>query len=148
MTKLTIIRGPSGTGKSTIAAHLGGSPKINWFETDMFFDRNGHYEFDGNKLRDANEWCEASVYETLDNNKNVIVSNTMVSQAELDTYMGIADYLGADVEIIKAPMPWDIDQLRVRNIHYVPTKAIRRMIQQYSPHHSEIEWNDMSIFEK
>lgn len=146
MAKLTIIRGPSGTGKSTIARHLGGEARVTWFEADMFFDRNGHYEFDGNKLGNAHQWCQDNVYANLDDNRDVIVSNTTTAESELATYLGIAEQLGADVEIIRTPRPWDIEQMKERNVHRVPAKALQRMLNRYVEHEDEIEWTDMSVF--
>jgi len=45
---LVIIRGCSGSGKSTLAKLLGSNFKH--FEADMYFMKNGVYQFDGTKL--------------------------------------------------------------------------------------------------
>ncbi len=146
MTKLTIIRGPSGTGKSTIARHLGGIPQENWFEADMFFERNGHYEFDGAKLGAAHSWCQGRVRTTLIAGVDVIVSNTTTSISELNNYIGIAEEVGATIRIIRTPKPWNLDQMRDRNTHNVPAKVLKRQAERYVAHDNESEWDDLTAF--
>lgn len=146
MARLTIIRGPSGTGKSTIAIHLGGERGKNWFEADMFFDRNGHYEFDAGRLGAAHQWCQENVRKSLVSGNDTIVSNTTIKEFELNTYLIIAKEIGAEVTIMRSPRPWDVRQLRDRNVHKVPAKALERMINRYVEHKNEEEWTDLSIF--
>ena len=63
MKNLYIIRGLPGSGKSTIAKSLGKSWQI--FEADQFFMKNGKYEFDGSKLKDAHDWCKRKVHNAI-----------------------------------------------------------------------------------
>jgi predicted kinase len=143
---LTIIRGPSGTGKSTIARHLDGIEQDNWFEADMFFVRNGHYEFDAKRLGQAHKWCQDNIRKLLESGSNAIVSNTTITSQELDAYLEIAK--ATKVKIIRTPGPWNISDLRNRNIHCVPSKSLERMINRYEPHPEEKEWEDLSVFSK
>lgn len=146
MTELIIIRGPSGTGKSTIARHLGGIPKVNWFEADMFFERNGHYEFDGTKLGAAHRWCQDNVRANLEDGTETIVSNTTISVSEINDYIGIAEEVGATIRIIRTPRPWNLDQIRDRNTHNVPAKVLKRQMKRYAAHDDECEWDDLTAF--
>lgn len=146
MTKLTIIRGAAGTGKSTIACHLGGVARVNWFEADMYFDRNGHYDFDASRLGAAHRWCQESVMARLAYGDDVIVSNTTTTRSELNEYLKIAQDVGVEVRIIRTPLPWEISDMKERNTHRVPTKVLEKQVARYSPHTDEKEWEDMSIF--
>lgn len=143
---LTIIRGPAGSGKSTIARYLGGIARVNWFEADMWFERNGHYDFEALKLFEAHNWCQKSVEDALVAGKNVIVSNTACSLEELNAYIQIAERAGAEVDIIRSPGPWNSRNLKEQNVHNVPLKSLERMINRYVAHSDEIEWSNMEIF--
>ena len=57
MKELYLLRGLPGSGKSTLAKSLGGKH----FEADMYFVRDGEYQFDVTKLKEAHEWCRSSV---------------------------------------------------------------------------------------
>jgi tRNA uridine 5-carbamoylmethylation protein Kti12 len=160
--KLIIIRGPSGSGKSTLARHLGGVAKANWFEADMFFMRNGIYQFDPDLLGHAHEWCQSHVREcltVLSNQEdsgldvtpmdNVIVSNTSTTLKELNDYIKIGIETGVSrVEIIRTPEPWIVDKLLTQNTHRVPRAVLEKQIKRYTPHDHETEWADRSIFHK
>jgi predicted kinase len=146
VTILTIIRGPSGTGKSTIAIHLGGKARKNWYEADMYFDRNGHYEFDGSRLGHAHKWCQDQVRDSLRQGYDTIVSNTTIKTSELNIYLRIAEEFDAELQIIRTPRPWNIAVLHNRNVHRVPVGALERMINSYVEYEKEEEWADLSIF--
>jgi tRNA uridine 5-carbamoylmethylation protein Kti12 len=146
--KLIIIRGPSGSGKSTLARHLGGRRGVNWFEADMFFEQNGSYQFDPRKLGQAHVWCQAKTMEALYERPEtvVIVSNTSTTLSEANTYLNIADKLGADCEVIRTAGPWNIDDLFSRNEHNVPRAVLEKQVARYVPVNGEREWSDLSIF--
>ena len=59
MKTLTLIRGVSGSGKSTFAKTLNGIH----LETDMYFidPVTGEYNWDGEKIKQAHEWCQDRV---------------------------------------------------------------------------------------
>lgn len=148
MKTLTIIRGPSGTGKSTIARHLGGVAEKNWFESDMWFmDDRGEYNFDPAKLGAAHRWCFNSIMSCLQTgDENVIVSNTFCPVKDMNGYLDLAGQYGYTVRIIRSPRPWDILNMNARNEHSVPRVALERQLSRYAEHEDEEEWSDMSIF--
>jgi hypothetical protein len=153
MTRLMIIRGPSGSGKSTIAAaRLGtrcafGQRGVTWFEADMYFERNGHYNFDASLLGQAHNWCQEQVRKALQaGHDEVIVSNTCTTSAELQDYLNIAAETGVEVEIVRTPGPWHAETLRERNLHNVPIRSIERMINRYVRHPDESEWTNLNVF--
>lgn len=93
MKNLYLLRGLPGSGKSTLAEQLGGSH----FETDKYFmDKDGNYNFDGSKLKNAHEWCQGEVSNamllnhTTGNNETIVVSNTFTQEWEMQPYMDMA----------------------------------------------------------
>jgi hypothetical protein len=61
----------------------------------MFFMRDGIYEFDATKLRDAHGWCQAMVGSWMsDNEERIIVSNTFTQEWEMQPYYDLAEKYG------------------------------------------------------
>ena len=72
-----IVRGIPGSGKSTVARKLATGSNWQHFEADMYFyDKEGNYNFDINKLGAAHHWCERKVATALQDGWSVVVSNT------------------------------------------------------------------------
>ena len=102
--KLLIVRGVSGSGKSTYAkAKLVDETAMNWFwcEADQFFYQNKEktYQFDPKFLASAHRWCRNNVENLLVMGHNVIVSNTFTRLWEYQPYLDLAKSCGAEVEI-------------------------------------------------
>lgn len=88
MSKLILLRGLPGAGKSTLAKTFEGA---RHFEADMFFmGENGNYNFDVTKLREAHEWCRNNVDNTMSFGIDVVVSNTFTQKWEMDAYYELA----------------------------------------------------------
>jgi len=156
--KLIIVRGISGSGKSTIARHLAsesqsfwetGRHGLPWFEADEFFIRSSgsKYKFDSSKLSQAHHLCQLKVEHLMFHDVPcVVVSNTSTRIKEMQPYLDLADQYGYEVQIIRSPGPWDPELLHQRNTHSVPLDTLRKQIARYAPHPDEVEWTDMSIF--
>lgn len=121
MTKtLILFRGLPGSGKSTLAETL--CKKV--FSADMFFERDGKYNFDGSKLPEAHKWCRESVDAemTLGIVDVIGVANTFTTEWEMKPYFDLAEDHG-----------WRIATVIVENrhgsvnVHEVPDEAIDRM---------------------
>lgn len=120
MAKLYIIRGWPGSGKSTKARELLELGLVDeHYEADMYFTRNGEYNFDGKKLLNAHRWCFNEVFAALCDGKNVAVSNTFTSAKELNQYTTI----GFDYEIITCSGDY-------QNVHEVPAEKVKQMKQR------------------
>jgi predicted kinase len=88
MKTLYLIRGLPGAGKSTFAEQL----STNICEADMYFMRNGKYEFDLNKLGAAHLWCRDRCEDFMkDGVSSIVVSNTLTSEKELKPYIELAE---------------------------------------------------------
>jgi MoxR-like ATPase len=96
--KLCLLRGPSGTGKSTIARHLiekhNASDAIGlpgWYESDQFFTGlDGIYRFTISKLKVAHQWCQLETERAmLLQVPLVIVSNTFIAHWEMERYLNL-----------------------------------------------------------
>ena len=94
MRNLYLLRGLPGSGKSTLARFVGDA----FVEADMFFLKNGKYEFDGSKIRDAHAWCQSTVREWMKMNADtygleyseIAVSNTFTQEWEMEAYYNLA----------------------------------------------------------
>ena len=91
MKELILLRGLPGSGKSTLAKSLGGKH----FEADMYFVRDGEYNFDVTKLKEAHEWCRSSVGGLMINEEpKLVVSNTFTQEWEMKPYFDLARNYG------------------------------------------------------
>lgn len=127
MTTLTLIRGISGSGKSTIAQQLliDRDRKIVHFEADHYFiDQDGTYRFDPDKLQSAHEWCLNSTKMHLQNGFDVIVSNTFTTQKECSPYIEFAQENGYNLQIITV-------QGDFNSIHDVPESTLEKMRNRF-----------------
>lgn len=100
MKELFLLRGLPGSGKSTLAESIGGIH----IEADMFFMKDGEYQFDVTKLKDAHQWCQEGVEKSMVglNNpeittKRITVSNTFTQEWEMKPYFELAEKHGYKV---------------------------------------------------
>jgi len=118
---LTLIRGLPGSGKSTLAKRLAKATGAPHLEADMFMvDREGFYEFDPTRLDFTHAKCKAACREALEDDKNVIVSNTFTRLWELQNYFDMAEELGIPLQIIDC-------HGKFRSIHRVPDETLADM---------------------
>jgi len=100
---LTLVRGLPGSGKSTFANTI--TNKFSICEADKFFyDKEGNYNFDGSKLRQAHEWCRNQVETRMKDNQlnpqfypEIVVSNTFTQEWEMEAYYKLAEQYGYKV---------------------------------------------------
>lgn len=94
--ELFLLRGLPGSGKSTLAKSIGGVH----YEADMYFMKDGEYQFDVTLLKDAHQWCQNSVETVMKGWGNVlpaskvIVSNTFTQEWEMLPYYDLAKKYG------------------------------------------------------
>lgn len=139
---MLIMRGVSGSGKSTYATRL--IKRISRMfgvtcvkcSADDFFLKSGTYQFDPRNLKKAHDECKAKVNKAMRDNINlVIVDNTCSQVWEMEPYIFIAKDRGYHV-VFRTMGHMDEDSLKLyasRNEHGVPKEAIDRMAKRFEP---------------
>ena len=104
MKELFLLRGLPGSGKSTLAESLASGAGSVHFETDMYFMKDGNYNFDASELKNAHNWCRNEVEYAMQfgyrgNPVNsplakIIVSNTFTQEWEMKPYFEMAEKYG------------------------------------------------------
>lgn len=138
MKKVVIVRGISGSGKSThvgdlYAKYVHENVTATGFiicSSDSFFIKDGEYVFDPTLLGESHSKCFGKFMTALRSDENVIVvDNTFIRMWELDNYYKAALSNGYSVEVHEIQVK-TIDELRVciaRNVHKVPGNVVARM---------------------
>lgn len=92
-----LIRGASGSGKSTFANYIKRvceeeKKKVKCFEADDYFVKDGEYKFNPSKLPAAHKQCFDNAKKALEDKETdvVIVSNTFVKEWEIKPYIDLA----------------------------------------------------------
>ena len=123
MKELFLLRGLPGSGKSTLAKSLGGKH----FEADMYFVRDGEYQFDVTKLKEAHEWCRSSVGGLMINEEpKLVVSNTFTQEWEMDAYYKLAERYGYRVYSLVVE-----NRHGGENVHGVPVDKLEQMKNRF-----------------
>lgn len=112
------IRGIPGSGKSTMAKGMSSTHKH--FEADMFFEKDGNYEYVPALVNDAHIWCADQVRNAFIRNENVVIANTFSRFFEMEKYLREAAEFGCDIKLIEATGRW-------QNVHGIPDIAIAKM---------------------
>ncbi len=139
MKKFYMIIGIPGTGKTTKAKEIIETYKkenkmLYHYEADMFFEKDGKYEFDKTKLKQAHMWCFNNFKEALKQNVDVIVSNTFVNMYERRKYIREAVINNYEIEVITMTTEYG-------SIHNVPEYTIKHMKKLFQPFtNKEIEF--------
>ena len=118
-----IIRGTSGSGKSTFAEKLANSMKAFWFEADMHY--GPEYDWSPSKLQEAHLACFEATRVAMCSKATVVVSNTFCNEKDLQKYIDLAkehNYLYT-VLVVE-------NRSNTVNIHNVPDKVILRQAAQ------------------
>jgi len=120
MTKQIILfRGLPGSGKSSLAESL--CKKV--FSADMFFEKDGKYNFDASKLPQAHKWCVESVEQAMFDEVEIIgVANTFTTEWEMEKYFELAEDNDYRISTVIVE-----NRHGSTNVHNVPQEALDRM---------------------
>jgi predicted kinase len=131
MKNLYLVRGLPGSGKSTVARSLGKPWQI--FEADQFFMKNGSYNFDPTKLKDAHNWCKRKVSYWMHPSifgwiffRNIVVSNTFTQEWEMRFYQIVAKKYGYRIHTIIVE-----NRHGGQNVHGVPEEKLEIMRNRF-----------------
>jgi predicted kinase len=140
--KLTVIRGVPGSGKSTLAKKLSqeSAKTTIHLESDMFFMKNGVYEFKQDFIGDAHRWCQSSALYHLYKGTNVIVSNTSINKRAVTPYYEMALKCEAEFELISCKGEF-------QNVHDVPDHVLESMKNRWEDFTLEeyIQWYEVEF---
>ncbi|ULG01489.1 ATPase AAA [Aeromonas phage phiA019] len=126
MKSLILVRGVSGSGKSTFVKNI--VHHQYFVETDMYFiDDNGNYNFDASKLKQAHDWCRFQVEETMKDDDDVIVSNTFTTEWEMKPYLDLAEKYGYTVFTVIIE-----NRHGNKDIHNVPIETRQKQAERLS----------------
>jgi len=102
-------------------------------EADMFFMKDGEYQFDFTKLKDAHKWCQDSVEVAMKGwegislpSNRIIVSNTFTQEWEMKPYYDLSEKYGYKVFSIIVENTHNGE-----NIHNVPIEKINDMKNRF-----------------
>lgn len=120
-----MYRGVPGSGKSTAALKLKqifdeARLPCNHYEADMFFMKNGEYQFDISRIQDAHEWCQEKTRESLEQGVATIVSNTFTTWKEIHPYINMVAEMNKWLFITTMMNEYG-------SVHNVPIETIDRM---------------------
>jgi predicted kinase len=120
---VVVIRGTSGSGKSTFASLFDSRNSIICTADDFFYDQSGKYNFDPSKLGDAHRTCQNKFECALQDPKvkTVIVANTNVKPSDYKYYMEKSAEYGA--KYISVVLEKRHDNV---NVHSVPDHVLQR----------------------
>lgn len=98
-------------------------------EADMFFMRNGEYQFDASKLGLAHAWCQNQVRNWMRHGapNRIVVSNTFTQDWELEPYYELAREWGwTTFSIVVENRHGGVNQ------HGVPSEVLDKMQARFS----------------
>ena len=128
MNKLWIIRGHSGSGKTTFAISL---ELAFHFETDQYFMNNcGFYQYEPSALDAAHEWNLRQAESAMRTRHDIVVSNTFVKKKDVLPYLELAKQHNYNVRICHCTGEYESQ-------HDVPKKTIMKQKTMHEPFNSE-----------
>lgn len=126
MSTITIVRGVSGSGKSSLVRWVF-DDRVTHLEADMYFTKDGKYKFDKSKLKDAHEWCQRQTEESMKNKENIVVSNTFTTEWEMKPYLDFAEKYGYTVFTVVVEK-----RHNNKDVHNVPIETSQKQAERLS----------------
>jgi predicted kinase len=129
---LFLVRGLPGSGKSTFATHIWNEYAV--CEADKFFyDKEGNYNFNPSKLKDAHAWCKNEVETRMKDHQinqqyypEIAVSNTFTQEWEMKDYYELAEKYGYKVVSLIVE-----NRHGGKNVHGVPDDKLEIMKNRF-----------------
>ena len=129
--ELILLRGLPGSGKTTLAKiilQLRSTDEPEVLSADDFFeDKEGEYNFDPTKLKEAHNYCQFRCSERMRQQKaRIVVANTFTQEWEMDEYFKMAERYNYRVHTIVVE-----NRHGNENIHGVPEDKLQQMKNRF-----------------
>jgi len=129
---LFLVRGLPGSGKSTFATHIWNEYAV--CEADKYFyDKEGNYNFDASKIKDAHAWCKNEVETRMKDHQinqqyypEIAVSNTFTQEWEMEDYYKLAEKY--DYKVVSLIVE---NRHNGQNVHGVPEEKLEQMKNRF-----------------
>ena len=130
--ELILLRGLPGSGKSTLAKiilQLRNTDDPEVLSADDFFeDKEGSYNFDPSKLREAHNYCQFRCSERMRQQKvKIVVANTFTQEWEMDEYFKMAERYNYRVHSVIVE-----NRHGNENVHGVPEDKLQQMKNRFN----------------
>lgn len=128
---LILLRGLPGSGKTTLAKVILQLPSNTEPEVlsadDFFEDKDGIYNFDATKLKEAHNYCQFRCSERMRQQKaKIVVANTFTQDWEMDEYFKMAERYNYRVHTVIVE-----NRHGNKNIHGVPEDKLQQMKDRF-----------------
>ena len=125
--ELILLRGLPGSGKTTLAKiilQLRSTDEPEVLSADDFFeDKEGDYNFDATKLKEAHNYCQFRCSERMRQQKaRIVVANTFTQEWEMDEYFKMAERYNYRVHTVIVE-----NRHGNENVHGVPEDKLQQM---------------------
>jgi predicted kinase len=129
---LFLVRGLPGSGKTSFATAIWNEYAV--CEADKFFyDKEGNYNFDPSKLKEAHAWCKNQVEIRMSDHQvnrqyypEIAVSNTFTQEWEMEDYFKLAEKYGYKVVSLIVE-----NRHGSQNVHGVPEDKLQIMKDRF-----------------
>jgi predicted kinase len=129
--ELILLRGLPGSGKTTLAKiilQLRSTDEPEVLSADDFFeDKEGEYNFDPTKLKEAHNYCQFRCSERMRQQKaKIVVANTFTQEWEMDEYFKMAERYNYRVHTVIVE-----NRHGNENVHGVPEDKLQQMKNRF-----------------
>ena len=121
--QLVLIRGLPGSGKSTLAKEISKTCGYVHFENDMFFEVNGVYAYDPDKVLASQQWCLRGARDALFAGRKVVVSNCFTKREDMRSFLDLTD----SVAVIECSGDYG-------SVHDIPADVLERKRASWRPY--------------
>jgi len=130
--ELILLRGLPGSGKTTLAKiilQLRSTDEPEILSADDFFeDKEGDYNFDPTKLKEAHNYCQFRCSERMRQQKaRIVVANTFTQEWEMDEYFKMAERYNYRVHTVIVE-----NRHGNENVHGVPKDKLQQMKNRFN----------------
>jgi predicted kinase len=129
--ELILLRGLPGSGKSTLAKiilQIRSTDDPEVLSADDFFEnKEGDYNFDPSKIKEAHNYCQFRCSERMRQQKaKIVVANTFTQEWEMDEYFKMAERYNYRVHTVIVE-----NRHGNENVHGVPEDKLQQMKNRF-----------------